>query len=582
MLPAARAKEAMSERNFFAELKRRNVYKVAVAYAVVAWLVEVNAETSASLAGRSNEELLAIIRGGETGRDQKFEIKPLVLPANFWTMPPRDAALALVLENSSEETKQRVRFSIADPPKGQPPDNGEVGIRWDAPGSGPMAGGVKVLRAAGEKSHLAFSAVELAGEATKKEIKAAIDRTKTVPLAADVALHAFQVIWWLGRVQQTGEPGTRSVFVTHQTSGTFWIRPGLRPQRDVTVLDWQLDAETGEEFDVERHAGFAWFLISEAAKQQPEDITATTAILGEGVYPDEALKFLRTQPRPRNDGETEAWVNRTLKILRAYRRWRWFAINNLVPWHDPMRYRDARIDAALRAIAAEKLGKGAGALKDSDEGSSESVHAAEHLAWRDSTDIFPALLAALVTGDDRRYADDLLTAAAFLGSRHAELRKPILEYLDKQLADIARSKHGSWKLFDIAWRYEFRELRPALEKLTTANANEMEDALGTSQISPPPPPPTTRRFHAARKILLTWSEPDPLTKLKLDALVEASSTAGFQPAEHIRREFEQLGEPERQAFREFGQWMKKQKLPYNWSPQRVDWAISPEALAAAE
>src|ERR1051325_9281204 len=29
----------MSERNFFAELKRRNVYKVAVAYAVVAWLL---------------------------------------------------------------------------------------------------------------------------------------------------------------------------------------------------------------------------------------------------------------------------------------------------------------------------------------------------------------------------------------------------------------------------------------------------------------------------------------------------------------------------------------------------------------
>ena len=29
----------MSNRNFFAELKRRNVYKVAVAYAVVAWLL---------------------------------------------------------------------------------------------------------------------------------------------------------------------------------------------------------------------------------------------------------------------------------------------------------------------------------------------------------------------------------------------------------------------------------------------------------------------------------------------------------------------------------------------------------------
>jgi hypothetical protein len=29
----------MSERNFFAELKRRNVYRVAVAYAVVSWLL---------------------------------------------------------------------------------------------------------------------------------------------------------------------------------------------------------------------------------------------------------------------------------------------------------------------------------------------------------------------------------------------------------------------------------------------------------------------------------------------------------------------------------------------------------------
>jgi hypothetical protein len=29
----------MSERNFFAELKRRNVYKVAVAHAIVGWLL---------------------------------------------------------------------------------------------------------------------------------------------------------------------------------------------------------------------------------------------------------------------------------------------------------------------------------------------------------------------------------------------------------------------------------------------------------------------------------------------------------------------------------------------------------------
>src|SRR5262249_26931619 len=34
-----RAKAAVNARNFFTEIKRRNVYKVAIAYAVVAWLL---------------------------------------------------------------------------------------------------------------------------------------------------------------------------------------------------------------------------------------------------------------------------------------------------------------------------------------------------------------------------------------------------------------------------------------------------------------------------------------------------------------------------------------------------------------
>src|SRR5262249_51450449 len=36
---ALRGKRKVNSRNFFAELKRRNVYRVAIAYAVVAWLL---------------------------------------------------------------------------------------------------------------------------------------------------------------------------------------------------------------------------------------------------------------------------------------------------------------------------------------------------------------------------------------------------------------------------------------------------------------------------------------------------------------------------------------------------------------
>jgi hypothetical protein len=40
----------MNPRNFFSELKRRNVYKVAIAYAVVAWLL-IQVATQALLDG---------------------------------------------------------------------------------------------------------------------------------------------------------------------------------------------------------------------------------------------------------------------------------------------------------------------------------------------------------------------------------------------------------------------------------------------------------------------------------------------------------------------------------------------------
>ena len=46
---AFNSREAMSERNFFAELKRRNVYKVAVAYAVVGWLLMQNCQPDFSV-----------------------------------------------------------------------------------------------------------------------------------------------------------------------------------------------------------------------------------------------------------------------------------------------------------------------------------------------------------------------------------------------------------------------------------------------------------------------------------------------------------------------------------------------------
>jgi 8-oxo-dGTP pyrophosphatase MutT (NUDIX family) len=541
------------------------------------------ASSPPSLVGRSDAELLEIMRAGRTDRDKYLlPEKQTALPPDFWTTPPREAALALVLANCSEETKQRVQFSISDPPSKQPPPAGEVGIRWRGTGSGPMAGGLTILRAAGEKSQLVYSAVAVEGEAARKEINAAVNRTRSVGLPAEIARQAFQVIWWLGRVRSGGEARARSVIVTHETRAAFWVSPGFARRGDVTLLRAELGEDYGEEFNADRHAGFADFVISEAAKHQPEPIEWATATLGRGVYPDPALKFLRTQERPKSAEETDAWITRTLEILRTpkYHQWQTFAIDNLVPWQEPMRYPDRRIDEALLRIARENLPRSPRNPAVKQDAAYETEHAVRALARRGRVEIFPAIMTALrvMRGTTLLTKDDLLKAAALLASRHHELRAEVLAYIRAQLSNLAASEHSAHRLFDAAWRFDFRELKPLLEELATADADEIEYQLASRT---DPLLPRGRRFHAARHILLAWNEADPLTKAKLDAIYEASSAAWFEPAEVLRRDFEALTDEDKDTFRGFVEWMKAQKLPYNWSPRRAEWAISPEALAAA-
>lgn len=536
----------------------------------------VAAEPLPSLTGRSNEELLEVMRGGRTDRDQYHQPeKKTALPANFWMAPPREAAIALIRANASEETMHSVTFSIADPPAKKAPTAGEVGIRWEGTGSGPMAGGLTILRAAGGKSCLVYSAVALEGEATKKQIAAAVNRTETVALPEDVARQAFQVVWWLGRVRTIGEPRSRRVIVTHDMHAAFWVTPGTPRREDVTLLRAELGEDYGEEFNTDRHAGFAHFIMEEAAKQQPTPVELTTESLGAGVYPDAGFKFLRTREQPKSREETQPWITETLQILRAprFRSWQTMAISNLVPWQDPLRYADSRIDEALFEIARANLPRSHGSPAAKSESVSGTEKAVQALAQRDRIEIFPEIMTALrvMHGSDE---DDFLRAAALLASRHAELRPDIVAYLRAQLSDLAGSDHYGSTLVDTAWRFDFRELKPLLEELATANADEIEESYATLS-------PTRRRFHVARKILLTWNEPDPLTKLKLDAIYEASSATLFQPAELLRRGFEALPAGDQQTFQDFVQWMKAQRLPYNWSPERAEWAISPEALAAA-
>jgi len=351
-------------------------------------------------------------------------------------------------------------------------------------------------------------------------------------------------------------------------------------QRKRVRLHHQPGEHILSEFDADTHASFADLVMRETVKQQPHEIEDVTAVLGAGIYPDAGLKYLRTHTQPHSTAITSSWIDRTLAIAHApeYRKWRSYAINNLVPWQEPMRFADERIDALLFAMARENLPSDASSAKVQKGSDFDTIDAVRALAWRDRVEIFPAVMTALRLPRDKieLAKDDLLAAAALLASRHAEFRPEILSYVAAQLTDLARSDHSIWALLNTVWRFEYHEVAALLQNLATASVDEVEDRPGSDSITR-----GTRRFHDARRILVSWNEPHPLTKLKLNALIEASVWNYGPPPELLRRQFESLAASEQAAFRTFIEWMKGQKLPFNWQPERAEWAISPEALAAA-
>jgi hypothetical protein len=77
------------------------------------------------------------------------------------------------------------------------------------------------------------------------------------------------------------------------------------------------------------------------------------------------------------------------------------------------------------------------------------------------------------------------------------------------------------------------------------------------------------RFHGARRILIDWRESDALTKLKLDAIIEASSSHLGGPAEFLRQEFNALPADQQQKFIAFVRWLDGQ------TPEDSSWYTRP-------
>ncbi|MEY2488651.1 MAG: hypothetical protein QOC70_593 [Verrucomicrobiota bacterium] len=534
-----------------------------------------------SLKGKSNEELVHLLIGGKSTLKLKAEARranevETHFPDHFWEMPPKDAALALVQENCNLKLKTQLKISVRDD-KGRPPDKGRVQLRFESAYYNVPREALMNLESDGRRSTLRYSNVELRGPVKRSLVEAAIRRTTRCGLPTEEARRLYEIIWWLGRIQfarperkaDADEATTERIIATHSVHGKLSVEPGGPQKREFTLCGASLSECYQETFDDDLYADFVDFILRDTLKRHGVNLDETTDVLGEETYSSAEEKFvLTTKPPPPNDPATAKWIERMLNNLERYR---YSVISDLAPIDEPLRYPDSRIDDAFFRLLRGGLSPHGLDRKTDERGFKDSADAARALAGRKRSHAFPIIMQLLEVRNDnvRDAQNDLLEAATLLASTQADYRQELIEYLTAQLNRLADSPHFTSGLFDSVWRGDFRELTPLLEKMATASPDEIEDEHGSSWMTPSRP--VVGRFHDARRILIAWKEPDSLTRLKLDAIIQASTAYLGGPAEFLGQEFAALSEDERRAFKEFVRWLEEYRpIDTSWYPEPLE------------
>ncbi len=525
--------------------------------------VTVGSQSSESLKGKSNEELVQLLVGGKSARKLEAEERRASevethLPDHFWEMPPREAALALVQANCNLKLKTQLKISLGGENR-QPPDKGSVQLRLESGYFGMERETLRNLSSDGMTSTLEFSNVELRGPVKRSVVERAIRRTTRSGLPGEEARRLYEIVWWLGQVQfaytERDTATTSRIIASHSVRGTLSVHPDGPRKQEITLCPASIGECYYETFDTDLYASFISFLLRETLSRHGVDLDDPTAVLGEETFSSAEEKFVfTTKPPPPNDPTAPRWIERMLKNFEKHTS---SVISRLASIEEPLRYSDSRIDDALFRVLRGGLSPHALDEKTYQRGFKDAADAARALAGRKQADAFPVIMQLLeVRNDHVRYAkDNLLEAATLLASSKPEYREKLVEYLTAHLDGLPQSPHFAGDLFDSVWRGDFRELTPLLEKMATASPDEIEDEQGSSKTSPAQA--MVGRFHDARRILVDWREPDPLTKLKLDAVIEASTPYGSGLAEFLHHEFVALPEDERRTFREFVRWLEQ-------------------------
>jgi hypothetical protein len=157
----------------------------------------------ASLRTLSNPQLVAYMGAGKTAQQFRQEqVVPTQIPAGFWTMPPKRAALAMVDANRNAEHRRDYRLALDDRDGRQPPAASTIYFSFRSSRCYVTADSKGFVRVDPKASYYAYTSESGLGAVFYNVVHPQpIYDLRYVELPYADARHAADVTWWLRRAR---------------------------------------------------------------------------------------------------------------------------------------------------------------------------------------------------------------------------------------------------------------------------------------------------------------------------------------------------------------------------------------------
>ena len=230
----------------------------------------------ASLKGLSNEQLAAYMGPGK--KQYEFEQEQIVktsIPKEFWTLPPKDAAIAMAEVNRSPEHRKAYRMAIDDRDGQKPPETCWLYYSYRSRRCYITRDSKYFLRVDPNGSYLACSSVGGLGVVFYNVIEAhPVYDLRFLELKYEDARQIAQNIWWMNRIRTLANEGdwglSGLLMSTADGSGALRITAAEGREVDISGTVWAgaVSERWGDKFGSDTLLNLADYLLQTALPER--------------------------------------------------------------------------------------------------------------------------------------------------------------------------------------------------------------------------------------------------------------------------------------------------------------------------